>query len=205
MPDPVRILTRLVPVLPCLIASLAAAQAPEGPHHMLMPAGHYELTADSVALPMRFNVGHIVVDVIVNGKGPFPFVFDTGAHGNVIDLQFAREQGMELGSEIMVGSPNGPGRPGNLVSKSTLQLGGLTLTDIPVVAFDGLPFARTAEAPRGVIGPYSLRGLLVIVDYAHERLVFRRGTLPAPDGREIFAWDPANNGVTNIHAAWARP
>jgi hypothetical protein len=42
-----------------------------------------------------------------------------------------------------------------------------------------------------VLSPYGLAGLLVEIDYPGKRVVFRRGALPAPDGREIFGWDRA--------------
>lgn len=177
-----------------LVPGAARAAAPAGsPHEMAVPmhqpAVAFELAADSVAVPITMYDGHIGVRVTVNGRGPFPFLFDTGAHGSVMDLAFAREQGFDLGQPVMVGSPGGGGRPGNLVTIERLELGGLTLKGLASVAFDGLPFPPGADRPRGVLGPYSLEGLLVTVDYPGQRLVFRRGALPEPDGREIFGWE----------------
>jgi hypothetical protein len=184
---------KFIPLSAAILFSLPLPAAGQGMHGgpsmMAMPAVRYELASDTVFVPFRLNTGHIVVDATIDGKGPFPFIFDTGAHGSVMDLQFAKEQGFELGQEVMVGSPNGGGRPGNLTTLAKFQIGGLTLSGLPSVAFDGLPFPRGADSPRGVIGPYSLHGLLISLDYRRERLVFTRGALPAPDGREIFAWD----------------
>jgi hypothetical protein len=56
-----------------------------------------------------------------------------------------------------------------------------------IVAFTGLPF-KGPDAPRGVLSPYSLAGLLVRFDYPTSRVIFTRGALPQPDGREIFGW-----------------
>jgi hypothetical protein len=138
---------------------------------------------------MRIVNGHVVIDVMVEGKGPFPFLFDTGAGGSVMDLAFAKQQGLELGSEVMVGSPNGGGRPGRMVKLESLRIGGLVTHGMISIAFDGLPFPPGPDAPRGVIGPYGMDGLLVTLDYPNQRLVFRRGALPVPDAREIFGWD----------------
>jgi hypothetical protein len=42
---------------------------------------------------------------------------------------------------------------------------------------------------RGVLSPYGLGGLLVEIDYPGKRVVFRKGALPEPDGKETFGWD----------------
>jgi len=177
---------------PLLLLAVATAP-PAGPHvqlvHMRAPAFTCELASDSVVVPIHLVGGHVLVDVKIGGKGPFRFVFDTGAGGSVMDLAFAKAQGLALGEEAMVGSPNGAGRPGRMVKLDTLRVGGLTLHGMTSIAFDGLPFPPGPDAPRGVIGPYGMTGLLVTLDYPRGRLVFRRGALPAPDSSEIFAWD----------------
>ena len=175
--------------LALLVAATAAESAHDEPVPMHQPAIHFELAADSVVIPMTRVDGRIIVDTMIDGKGPFPFIFDTGAQGSVIDVEFAREQGLALGQEVRVGSPGGGGRQGYLVNLEKVGIGGLSLSDVPSVAFDGLPFPRSATSPRGVLGPYSLKGLLVTLDYPSQKLVFRRGELPEPDGKEVFGWD----------------
>lgn len=183
---------RPVPLVALTLAlNLAGAAHAAGragaPTPMRMPPTQFQMAADSVVIPMRLEGGRIVVDVKIGGKGPFPFLFDTGAHGSVMDLAFAHELGLPLGPEVMVGSPGGAGRPGHIVTLDRLELGDLALEHVTCVAFDGLPF-HGPDAPRGVLGPYGLAGLLVTLDYPRDRLVFSRGALPEPDGREVFAW-----------------
>jgi len=177
---------------PLLILVLAAhtPDAPQ-PHAVMMrvPALTCELAADSVVVPMHVIGGHVGMDVMVDGKGPFPFLFDTGAGGSVMDLSFAQKEGFALGAEVMVGSPNGAARAGRMVTLDRVQVGGLTMHGMTSVAFQGLPFPPGPDAPRGVISPYGMTGLLVTLDYPHQRLVFRRGALPVPDTKEIFGWD----------------
>jgi hypothetical protein len=184
--------------MPAALAVLAVILASPGtpapgsaaPHAMLMkvPTVGVEMASDTIVVPMRLVEGRIEVSVKVNGKGPFPFIFDTGARGTVLDLAFARELGLKLGDPVTVGSPTGAGRPGQLATIERFQLGGLTLRRLTAVAFEGLPF-KQPDPPRGVTGPYGLSGLLVTLDYPNARLVFQRGALGAPDGREVFGWD----------------
>jgi hypothetical protein len=175
-------------LLSLLLFAATAAQCSHDQAVHQLPDVSFELAADSVAIPMRIVDGRIMVDAVLDGKGPFPFIFDTGAQGSVMDLAFAREQGLKLGQEIMVGSPGGGGRPGNQVTIGRLEVGGLVMKALTSVAFEGMPFPKDADSPRGVLGPYGLSGLLVKLDYPAGRLVFHRGALPEPDEREVFGW-----------------
>lgn len=170
-------------------ASAAGAQH-GGPVPMHMPPLHFTLASDTVVVPFVLREGKIVFPLEIDGKGPFPFVFDTGAHGSVLDLAFAREQGLALGDSVRVGSPGGGGRTGYFTTLGRVELGGLAVDSLRAAAFDGLPF-RGDDRPRGVLGPYGFSGLLVTLDYPHSRLVFTRGALPEPDGRDVFGWDAA--------------
>ena len=173
--------------------ALAAARSADaqpsdhGPVMMKMPPVQMQMASDSVVVPMRIQDGRIVVDVLLDGKGPFPFLFDSGAHGSVMDLEFARAQNLPLAGEVRVASPGGAGRPGQFATVKQVSVGGLSVEGMMIVAFTGLPF-KGPDAPRGVLSPYGLSGLLVTFDYPNARVVFTRGALPEPDGKEIFGW-----------------
>lgn len=155
------------------------------------PQPRCELAGDSVAVPMRLENGRIFLDVRVNGQGPFPFILDTGAHGSVFDSAFAQEVKLPLGAASRVGSPGGAGLQARRTTVDRLEIGGLTVRESPGMVFAGLPFPRGTSSPRGVLSPYRLGDLLVTLDYPRGQVVFRRGALPPPDGREVFGWDPA--------------
>ena len=195
---------RIVLVVTVLVALAAAFVLMGGDPHggpMVMHTSkvRFDLAADSVSVPLALVDGRVLVDVMLDGKGPFPFVLDTGAHGSVMDLEFAREQGLSLGGEVMVGSPGGAGRPGHMATIGTMAMGDLALHDVVCIAFDGLPFPRTDDSPRGVLSPYSWSGLLITIDYPAQRLIFRRGALPEPDGKEVFGWK-RREGLSEIAA-----
>lgn len=179
------------PILPAAAGLAGLLIGHSGCHAGPMP-GHdirWELAVDPAEAPMELREGHAIVHARIDGKGPYPFVFDTGAQGCVMDLAFAKELELPLGEEVGVGSPaGGKPLPGHLVSVTTMTLGGLTLHDVPLVAFEGLPF-QGEDPARGVLGPYGLSGLLITMDYPGRKFVFARGSLPPADGQEVFGWD----------------
>jgi aspartyl protease/PDZ domain-containing protein len=173
-----------------LLALTLAIASPS--RHGTVPADHapprFEM-ADSVSVPMRLQSGRVLLDVKVNGRGPFPFILDTGAPGSVFDLAFAQELELPLGDSTQVASPGGRGLVARRATIDRLEIGGLTVHGATGAAMAGLPFPPGADSPRGVLSPYRLGELLVTLDYPQGRVVFRRGALPEPDGREVFGWD----------------
>jgi len=178
--------------MPLLLASLAFALAAADPHHMEAPKPlKYEMDAESVIVPMRLKDGRIELDVSVDGRAPVPFVLDTGAHGSVVDLAWAKDAGLTLAGDARIGSPGGGGLDGKRVTMGRLDIGGLHVQDVPGVAFAPWPFPPSPAMARGVLSPYGLAGLLVEIDYPAKRVVFRKGALSEPDGKEVFGWDRA--------------
>ena len=61
-----------------MIAALVlGAAAPAGhPQFMHQPPIRFDLSEDSVVVPMKQLDGRIILDVTLNGKGPYPFIFD---------------------------------------------------------------------------------------------------------------------------------
>src|SRR4051794_5882279 len=57
-----------------------------------------EVPAKGAAVPMLDIGGRPVVEVKINGKGPFPFILDTGATDTVIDSDLNEE--LSLGDTI---------------------------------------------------------------------------------------------------------
>ena len=64
-----------------------------------------DFKANSVTLPMSYRNGaNPVVEVMVNGQGPFKFMFDTGAaHELRLDAHFAKEWNLKVIDSVRVG------------------------------------------------------------------------------------------------------
>jgi hypothetical protein len=111
--------------------------------------------------------GRPLVDVRINGKGPFPFILDTGAAGTVIAADLIEELAI---------------RDGRI---RELSLGEATITDLLAFPFPGLSGLGGDRPPRGVLSAAAFPGYLLTLDYPGRKIALRAGELPAPDQGRI--------------------
>ena len=149
------------------------------------PPAKYSIPADDhlFASPTRLDhIGRVVMPVMINNKGPFRFIVDTGASGSTISPQLARTLGLEpaaifpmqvhgiTGTEEVSSVPIGRLQAGDLVIEGTR---------FPVV---GAPLMAGAD---GILGVAGLKGKCILVDFQHNRVTIRRsvggGTPPGYD------------------------
>src|SRR5580765_5014571 len=114
-----------------LVWSFFVAQASK-PRETVLPAlgahVHFEL-AGSRTIP--------VVKATVNGKGPFSFILDTGAAGTVLDEEFAKSLGIELGAEQPIGDPSAAkGIAAHEVKIDSIEVGDARFRGVSGVAMD---------------------------------------------------------------------
>src|SRR4029434_420825 len=83
-------------------------------------SGQVKSNADVVEIPFDFVRNEILLQVKVNGKGPFNMMRDTGTEPSAIDLETAKELGLKLSS---AGGPvSGGGTARNLAYETKLPL-----------------------------------------------------------------------------------
>jgi CubicO group peptidase (beta-lactamase class C family) len=126
-------------------------------------------------VPLLRLRGLPVVEVRVNGSGPYRFVVDWGANILAVSPKLSRE----LRLPRLGGGPNG-----EHVEVKELQVG----ADV----FEGMtalvdPFFETVDAD-GVLGLNVYRRLVSTIDYPGGRFRLEQGTLPAADGRSVLAY-----------------
>ena len=102
----------------------------------------------------------------VGSAEPVQVIFDTGASGNVLDVELARSLGLPNRGPAMVGSPaGGPNMEGYQTQIAEGTLGDVELRGASAVA---LPFP--APAARGVFGPSTFTGKLVTLDFQRSEM-----------------------------------
>jgi hypothetical protein len=125
---------------------------------------------------------HMAIKIMINGKGPYRVIFDTGAPTNLINNKVAKEAG------IISKDTKRPlftlfGSMGDFRIKE-LQVGNLKVKNVPTIVMDH-PTVRLIDkflGPiEGLVGfPFFARYKMTI-DYQKKELTFLPGTYDPPD------------------------
>ena len=141
----------------------------------------------STTVPMTLGENHVYLDVMLNGKGPYRFIFDTGG-SNVVDGKVAAEIGA-----LGVGSAQGNGVGSQTESLSfanisTLQVGNAVLKNqlfaiAPTRQGFGVSAGRQVD---GLIGWEVLARYVTTFDYANNQVVLALpGSAQTPAGAHV--------------------
>ena len=145
------------------------------------PPARIEVPEAGVSLPMSDIGGRPLVEVRINGKGPFRFILDTGADRTVIDEDLTKQLSLET---VQTAALHGAGG----ARIGVLDIGGATIEDVIV---ETAPLTRMfggGDAPSGVLSAASFPGYLLVLDYPGKRILIRKGELPAADSRTRFEY-----------------
>lgn len=154
---------------------LLAVPAPEAVVHARATGGSEPAM---VEVPIRVQSGHVYLDVEINGKGPFHFLFDTGA-SNVLTPNVAKRLGLPVRNNLKA-TGTGGAQAGGSTTVDSIRLGGVTLSNQTFYVLE-LPPGTSDDAPvDGLIGFEWLDRFPARLDYAHATLTLYPGRI-APD------------------------
>lgn len=132
-----------------------------------------------IIIPIDMSSHRPIMDVMINGKGPYKFIFDTGSATNVIDENLNKTFGFKVVGEDPLQTPGSKNR---LFSKRVA---------VPKVNFPGTPISENTEmnviALRkmlpvdGIIGGFFFEDYLVTMDYPGSKLILKKGKLNKND------------------------
>lgn len=128
-----------------------------------------------------------IVEVFVNGDGPFRFVVDTGATRTMVSKDLAERLRLPESGTVLVGAPNSF----TLITAPVHRIRELRVKDlkffgVSAVAILDQDFSKQIQAD-GVISAQDFHGYLVTFDYRHRQLVIEPGRLDDPEDRSVFA------------------
>jgi Aspartyl protease len=130
---------------------------------------------EPVEVPFRFERSSVLVQVKVNGKGPYNMLLDTGAEQSAIDVNTAKELELKL-TPIGGGKAVATGKKENtllLTKLPQIEIGNLTAAELLTVATD---FSRISQrigvSIHGVIGYNFLKNRVVQFDYPKSTVRF---------------------------------
>ena len=160
------LLTGLTPPLAGTAACLPASSAPSGSDQPHAAATSEE--ASLFALPTTHDhIGRVVVPAMVNGKGPFRFIVDTGATHSTVSPWLVRTLGLKPaeGTSIVLNGITGTAQV-VAVTIDTLQTGDLTVDGLvaPVV------WAPVMAGADGIFGAAGLTEKSLSVDFERNRV-----------------------------------
>ena len=135
-----------------------------------------------VVVPFTQQGGHVVVDVFIDGQGPYLFQVDTYAS---IDACIDDDLAAELELPVTGTTQNSDGltiSTRDLVTLGELRLGEATFRDLTTLVDDySWLGTRRGRPVQGLVGFTAFESLLVTFDYPGSRLVLEHGELSAQD------------------------
>jgi predicted aspartyl protease len=113
----------------------------------------------------------ILIDVHLNGRGPFQFAIDTGTSTTAITPELAKQLGVET-SPVGAGTTGGAPVDFHAGSLQSFQLGGAKIDNMAVVVADFFEMLSSAIGAKldGILGYNFLRNYKVVIDYPGEML-----------------------------------
>ena len=143
----------------------------------------------TIAFPMDTSHGQPIVDVMLDGKGPFKFFLDTGAGATVLNDDLAKELGLAILDSTRLGDPANPQAVrADVVQLKSITLGAARFEGVGAVSWDRATLRPGADSPRGVIGVGVFNDVLLALDYPKGEVRLTHGALPAPDGDKVLAY-----------------
>jgi predicted aspartyl protease len=113
----------------------------------------------------------ILVDVCLNGGGPFQFAIDTGTSTTAISPKLARQLKVEA-SPVGAGTTGGAPVDFSAGTLQSFQLGGAKIDNMAVIVADFFEMLSSAVGVQldGIVGYNFLRNYKVVIDYPGETL-----------------------------------
>ena len=169
-----------------LLCLAGVAAAPQQPHiYRPDPSPPARIILDRpVTVPLVAGETLPIIEVRVNGQGPFRFGIETGANFIIVTPALAGRLGL-----ARTGGPDDT--PSYRLER--IEIGAARFEDMPVSAF---PFAQSSID--GVLGLPFYRDVLLTIDYPARAVTFERGNLPDADGASILP-------LTRVGDFWGVP
>ena len=157
------------------------------------------LPDEEVVIPIDVSTGHAIVDVKIDGKGPFPLFLDTAASGSMLDQDLVEELGLPVVGQTLGGDPSDPtALQLDLVAVSTVELGDVRFEEITAASWDR-PAAARGGRERGILGLPTFEECLFTLDYEKGELRLSRGTLPEPrEDAQVVSFHRRDNGLISV-------
>jgi hypothetical protein len=143
-----------------------------------------EVPANGTTLLMQDFGGRPVVDLRINGKGPFRFILDTGASINVIDAALNEELQLPAAEGVQAAPRHGQAAPA-IVSIQEIRVGDAVIRGV-IGAVMPLSGMLGVHGPRGVLSAANFPGYLLTLNYPAREISIHKGKLEKTSSGDTF-------------------
>ncbi|HEY1976756.1 MAG TPA: aspartyl protease family protein [Candidatus Baltobacteraceae bacterium] len=142
--------------------------------------------AASTSVPIEIVDNHVYLNVMLDGKGPYRFIFDTGG-SNVIDPAVAKELGTAGAGSFQGTGAGSASETFSFAKVDSLGVGDAVLRDqvfavLPVRQGFGVSAGQNVD---GLIGFEVLARFITTFDYANRKVVLTMPGAPPPAGADV--------------------
>lgn len=181
-------LRRLALLLPLLSGCTLQLALDEPPRALSLPSGE-------TVLPTRWVQDMPLVQVVLEGRGPYELLIDTGSSATILSRRVADEAGLEPlgGTAYAVGAHGDVVGSTDLRRVRSLEIGPCRFEETAVLVLDLAPLRRSFQVPfDGIVGyPLFMRTTWTL-DYPARQVRLGAPPLGAPDGDEILPLPPGS-------------
>lgn len=145
------------------------------PNYILSQDTEFNPVKKEVHIPIDLSTQRPIIALNINGKGPYKFIFDTGAGRNFIDEELSKELKLEVIGKDSIGSP-GTNRQ---VMSNRVLVSQISITNALTskgINMNTMPLRKMLPVD-GVIGGFFFKNYLLSIDYPKSILKITQGEL----------------------------
>ncbi|HKQ50282.1 MAG TPA: aspartyl protease family protein [Phycisphaerae bacterium] len=139
--------------------------------------------------PMKMENDRPVIDVRVQGRGPFRFVFDTGAGVAILSPELAEKLKIESSGKTRIGDPAAPHAVEVDTATVDFEICGEKFKDVSAVVWGDKAILAGLGDVDGIVGLPAISDRVVTLDFAKKELRLSKEPLPEGDGT-VTCWSP---------------
>lgn len=142
------------------------------------------------SVPMQFRGETPVIEVMLNGQGPFVFAIDTGGGMQAdVDTAIVAQLKLQPNGKVRGGDPSGwNGREFDTVAIDSIAVGGVEFRNVTVITREQR-ISPSYPHIDGILGFSLFADYLLTLDYPNKQVRLSRGELPPANGADILSFE----------------
>lgn len=145
-----------------------------------------EVPEPGASLAMLDFGGRAVVDMKINGRGPYRFVLGTAANMSIIDSSLQQELALPIAKDVRATTVGG--QAAWIVRMVELRVSGAVISNSIAAVMPLKNFQSGPSMPRGIISASVFQGALLTFDYPNHRILIQKGALGPADSQSTFEY-----------------